>query len=82
MTGRRDYYHDPAANSLGPGGSTLIVDDQARVLLHRRADSVSWALPGGMREPDMEPTARRHVASSSRGRDRAVRARSVVEVIR
>lgn len=50
MSGRRDYYHDPAApraNSLVPGGSALVVDDQGRVLLQRRADSGNWALPGG-----------------------------------
>ncbi|WP_199516383.1 NUDIX domain-containing protein [Nucisporomicrobium flavum] len=50
MSSRRDYYHDPAApraNSLVPGGSALVVDDQGRVLLQRRADSGNWALPGG-----------------------------------
>lgn len=34
MTGRRDYYHDPAApaaNSLVPGGSALVVDDLGHV---------------------------------------------------
>ncbi|MEV4641609.1 NUDIX domain-containing protein [Actinoplanes sp. NPDC049548] len=50
MTGRRDYYHDPdapAANSLVPGGSALVVDGDGRVLMQRRADSGNWALPGG-----------------------------------
>jgi len=50
MTGRRDFYHDPAApkaNSLVPGGSAVVVDGQGRVLLQRRADSGNWALPGG-----------------------------------
>ncbi|GID93308.1 NUDIX domain-containing protein [Amorphoplanes digitatis] len=50
MTGRRDYYHDPAAptaNSLVPGGSAVVVDDRGRVLLQRRTDSGNWALPGG-----------------------------------
>ncbi|MEV6631635.1 NUDIX domain-containing protein [Actinoplanes sp. NPDC051470] len=50
MSGRRDYYHDPAApraNSLVPGGSALVVDEQGRVLLQRRTDSGNWALPGG-----------------------------------
>ena len=50
MTGRRDYYHDPAApkaNSLIPGGSAVVVDDHGHVLLQRRADSGNWALPGG-----------------------------------
>jgi ADP-ribose pyrophosphatase YjhB (NUDIX family) len=50
VSGRRDYYHDPAApraNSLVPGGSALVVDEQGRVLLQRRMDSGNWALPGG-----------------------------------
>ncbi len=50
MSGRRDYYHDPAApkaNSLVPGGSALVVDQHGRVLLQRRTDSGNWALPGG-----------------------------------
>jgi ADP-ribose pyrophosphatase YjhB (NUDIX family) len=48
--GRVDYYHDPdapAANSLVPGGSAIIVDDQGRILLQRRSDNNRWALPGG-----------------------------------
>ncbi|MFI5494637.1 NUDIX domain-containing protein [Actinoplanes sp. NPDC051859] len=50
MSNRRDYYRDPGApiaNSLVPGGSALVVDEQGRVLLQRRADSGNWALPGG-----------------------------------
>ncbi len=50
MSGRRDYYRDPAApkaNSLVPGGSALVVDDDGRVLLQRRTDSRNRALPGG-----------------------------------
>jgi ADP-ribose pyrophosphatase YjhB (NUDIX family) len=50
VTGRRDYYRDPAAptaNSLVPGGSALVLDEHGRVLLQRRADSGNWALPGG-----------------------------------
>lgn len=50
MSGRRDYYRDPAApkaNSLVPGGSALVVDEHGRVLLQRRTDSGNWALPGG-----------------------------------
>jgi ADP-ribose pyrophosphatase YjhB (NUDIX family) len=47
---RTDYYHDPhapAANSLVPGGSALVVNDAGRILLQRRADSGNWSLPGG-----------------------------------
>ena len=53
MSGRRDCYHDPAApeaNSLVPGGSAVVVDDQGRVLMQRRTDSGNWALPGGTME--------------------------------
>ena len=50
MSRRVDYYDDPAApppNSLVPGGSALVADDQGRILLQRRADSGNWSLPGG-----------------------------------
>ncbi|GGJ74147.1 NUDIX hydrolase [Pilimelia anulata] len=50
MAGRRDHYRDPAAppaNSLVPGGSAVVADARGWVLLHRRADSGNWALPGG-----------------------------------
>lgn len=51
MSGRRDYYRDPNApnaNSLKPGGSALIADEQGRILMQRRTDSGNWALPGGV----------------------------------
>ena len=47
---RTDYYDDPdapAANSLVPAASAVVVDDAGRVLLHRRKDNDQWALPGG-----------------------------------
>jgi hypothetical protein len=47
MSGRRDYYRDPSApkaNSLKPGGSALVVDEQGRILMQRRSDSGNWAL--------------------------------------
>jgi ADP-ribose pyrophosphatase YjhB (NUDIX family) len=47
---RTDYYHDqnaPQANSLVPGASAIVTDDEGRVLLHRRSDNERWALPGG-----------------------------------
>lgn len=51
--GRRDYYDDPEAppaNSLVPAASAIVLDDQDRILLHRRRDNNRWALPGGVME--------------------------------
>ncbi|GAA2273433.1 NUDIX domain-containing protein [Streptomyces hawaiiensis] len=48
--GRRDYEDAPdapAANSLVPAASTIVVDDSGRILLQRRRDNGMWALPGG-----------------------------------
>ncbi|MEV5877940.1 NUDIX domain-containing protein [Streptomyces sp. NPDC052101] len=48
--GRRDYEDDPdapAANSLIPAASVVVVDDSGRILLQRRRDNGMWALPGG-----------------------------------
>ncbi|MFJ9340969.1 NUDIX hydrolase [Streptomyces sp. NPDC101733] len=50
---RRDYEDDPdapAANSLVPAASAVVVDDAGRVLLQRRTDNGMWALPGGVME--------------------------------
>jgi len=47
---RRDYYRDPAApraNRIVPGGAAIVTDGRGRVLMHRRADSGNWSLPGG-----------------------------------
>lgn len=47
---RTDYYRDPNApkvNSLVPGASAIVVDDDGKLLLHRRRDNKRWALPGG-----------------------------------
>ena len=47
---RIDYYDDPdapPANSLVPGGSAIVTNDQGEILLQRRSDSGLWALPGG-----------------------------------
>lgn len=49
--GRIDYYHDPTApkaNSLVPGASAVVTNEQGRILLHRRSDNSLWALPGGV----------------------------------
>jgi ADP-ribose pyrophosphatase YjhB (NUDIX family) len=51
--GRIDYYHQgdaPAANSLIPGASAIVVDAEGRILLQRRRDNSRWALPGGVME--------------------------------
>ncbi|MFB6439175.1 NUDIX hydrolase [Streptomyces sp. NPDC056411] len=48
--GRRDYEDDPdapAANSLIPAASAIVVDNSGRILLQRRRDNGMWALPGG-----------------------------------
>lgn len=50
---RRDYEDDPAApaaNSLVPAASVVVVDEANRVLLQRRTDNGMWALPGGKME--------------------------------
>ncbi|MER7479495.1 NUDIX domain-containing protein [Streptomyces sp. NPDC126510] len=47
---RRDYEDAPdapAANSLIPAASAVVVDDGGRILLQRRRDNGMWALPGG-----------------------------------
>jgi 8-oxo-dGTP pyrophosphatase MutT (NUDIX family) len=47
---RVDYYHDPnapPANSLVPGASAIVVDEEGRILLQRRGDNARWSLPGG-----------------------------------
>lgn len=52
--GRREYLDDPdapPANSLIPAASAVVVDDQGRVLLHRRRDNNLWSVPGGAMEP-------------------------------
>ncbi len=49
--GRIDYYHDPnapKANSLVPGASAVVVNDDGKILLQRRRDNDRWALPGGV----------------------------------
>ncbi|WP_372408262.1 NUDIX domain-containing protein [Streptomyces luteireticuli] len=48
--GRRDFEDDPeapAANSLVPAASVVVVDGRGRILLQRRSDNGMWALPGG-----------------------------------
>ena len=64
--GRRDFYDDPNApepNSLVPAASAIVVDDDGRILLHRRQDNEMWALPGGKMElgESLADCARREV---------------------
>ena len=47
---RREYYNDPQApapNSLVVATSAVVTDNAGRILLQRRTDSGTWALPGG-----------------------------------
>lgn len=53
MAARRDFYRDtdaPKPNSLVPGGSALVVDEQGAILMQRRSDSGNWSFPGGVME--------------------------------
>lgn len=50
MTRRTEYFDDPSApraNRLVPAASAVVLDNDGRVLLHRRTDSDLWSLPGG-----------------------------------
>jgi 8-oxo-dGTP pyrophosphatase MutT (NUDIX family) len=50
MARRIDYYDDPAApqpNSIVPAAVALVAREDGAVLLIRRTDNGSWALPGG-----------------------------------
>ena len=40
----------PRANSIIPAASAIIVNDEGKMLLHRRSDNDRWALPGGTME--------------------------------
>lgn len=47
---RTEYVDDPEApapNSLVPAASAVVVDDEGRILLHRRSDNDLWSIPGG-----------------------------------
>jgi ADP-ribose pyrophosphatase YjhB (NUDIX family) len=50
---RIDHFNDPeapAANSLVPAASAVVVDQAGRILLHRRNDNELWSIPGGAME--------------------------------
>ncbi|MFF0085003.1 NUDIX domain-containing protein [Streptomyces canus] len=40
-----------------PGVSAVVLDDDGRVLLHRRSDTGKWSLIGGIPEPGEQPAA-------------------------
>ena len=68
--GRQDFYDDPqapAANSLVPAASVVVVDAEGRILLQRRRDNEMWALPGGVMElgESIADCARREVEEES-----------------
>jgi len=47
---RIDYYDDPnapKANSLVPSVNVVVVNDAGEILMIRRTDNDSWAVPGG-----------------------------------
>jgi ADP-ribose pyrophosphatase YjhB (NUDIX family) len=50
---RIEHFNDPAApaaNSLVPAASAIVVNDAGRILLHRRTDNALWSIPGGAME--------------------------------
>ena len=54
MASRIEYLDDPtapAANSLIPAASAVVIDDTGVVLLQRRGDNGYWSIPGGAMEP-------------------------------
>lgn len=46
----------PAPLLLLPAASAVVVDDAGRILLHRRADTGAWGLPGGIVDPGEQPS--------------------------
>ncbi len=50
---RIDYLNDPnapKANSIIPAASAIIRNEEGKILLHRRSDNNTWALPSGAME--------------------------------
>lgn len=51
---RIDYYYDenaPKPNSIVPAASAVVMNEDGKILLHKRRDNKSWSLPGGAMEP-------------------------------
>jgi ADP-ribose pyrophosphatase YjhB (NUDIX family) len=50
---RIEHFNDPDAphaNNLVPAASAVVVDQEGRILLHRRDDNQLWTIPGGAME--------------------------------
>jgi ADP-ribose pyrophosphatase YjhB (NUDIX family) len=50
---RVEHFNDPnapAANSLIPAASAIVIDQDGRILLHHRDDNELWSIPGGAME--------------------------------
>ena len=50
---RIDHFNDlhaPKANAIVPAASAIVTNNEGKILLHRRSDSNTWALPGGTME--------------------------------
>ena len=50
MMSRVEHFHDPsapAANSIVPAVTAVVVNDRGEILLQKRSDNGLWALPGG-----------------------------------
>jgi ADP-ribose pyrophosphatase YjhB (NUDIX family) len=50
---RIEYVHDPnapAPNSVVVAASAVVVNDQGKIVLHRRSDNARWSIPGGAME--------------------------------
>ena len=74
---RVEHFNDPdapAANSLVPAASAVVVDQAGRILLHRRNDNDLWSIPGGAMEACMSRSSRCRSRSSPRLSATATRA--------
>lgn len=50
---RIEYVHDPnapAPNSVVVAASAVVINDQGKIVLHRRSDNARWSIPGGAME--------------------------------
>ena len=50
---RTDYLNDPNApqiNRIVPSASTIVMNQEGKILLQHRRDNHLWALPGGAME--------------------------------